>query len=371
MKLPVLYKRNTNGSTQQWSIHIVNNQFYTREGLVNGAITESKPTICEVKNEGQSNERSPEKQAEFEAKAKWKKQRERGYVEDIAQIDTPDIEGFKPMLAHKLEDYEEGLVYPLYAQRKSDGIRCIISKDGAWTRNGKVVLTIPHIQNALKPVFEKYPETVLDGELYNHDLHADFNKIASLVKKTKPSIEDLFESEEKVQYHVYDAIRIGNLTENDNFIDRSKLIKQILNKVEHIHIVETYTVKNREQIDEMHSKFVEEGYEGLMLRCNAPYQQKRSKYLLKYKHFDSDEFTVLDIVEGRGNRANMAATVYFRTHEGKPFSAGIIGDESFCKDLLYKKEEYIGKLATVKFFKYTPDVVPRFPKVVEFNRSDI
>lgn len=370
MKLPKLYKRNTNGSIQEWEIEVKGDSFFTREGLVGGAITESKPTICESKNVGQSNERSPEEQAFSEAKAKWQKQKDKGYVEDKERIDTPDTKGYKPMLAHKLEDYKDELVYPVFGQRKSDGIRCIISKDGAWTRNGKDIVTVPHIQNALLPFFDRHPKSVLDGELYNHEFHDDFNKIASLVKKTKPSIEDIFEAQDKVQYHIYDAIRIGTLTDKDKFSERSKLIKQELKNVDYIHIVETYTIKSEADIQKMHDKFVEEGYEGLMVRQDGAYQQKRSKLLLKFKHFQTEEFIVTDIESGRGNKANLAATVHFRTHKGKPFSAGIIGDEDFCKKLLYCREEYIGKPATVKYFNYTPDEIPRFPKVTEFDRQD-
>ena len=95
------------------------------------------------------------------------------------------------MLAQKYEDRKDGLVYPLYSQPKLDGIRCIVSWDDnnglvAKTRNGKVIDAVPHILNSLELFFINDPDAVLDGELYNHDLKDNFNKITSLVRKQKP-----------------------------------------------------------------------------------------------------------------------------------------------------------------------------------------
>ena len=57
------------------------------------------------------------------------------------------------------------------------------------SRNGKPIVSAPHISDSLKKFFTQYPSIVLDGELYNHKFKNDFNKIMSLVKKTKPTKE--------------------------------------------------------------------------------------------------------------------------------------------------------------------------------------
>ena len=88
---------------------------------------------------------------------------------------------YEPMLAQKFEDREATLEYPVYSQPKLDGIRCIVQmKDGkivSHTRTGREIETIPHILEELKFFFDLYPNAVLDGELYNHALKSDFNKI--------------------------------------------------------------------------------------------------------------------------------------------------------------------------------------------------
>ena len=142
------------------------------------------------------------------------------------------------------------------------------------------------------------------------------------------------------------------------------MLVNALKNIKYIHIVETLILKSADEIIPMHDKFVEDGYEGLMIRLDKPYQNKRSRYLLKYKCFDTEEFTILGIEAGRGNKATMAAFMRFRTKDRKPFRAGINSDETECREFLNNKEDYIGKLATVKYFRYTPDNIPRFPKVI-------
>jgi len=361
--LPILYKRTETGAVQQWQIKTQGNSFYTIEGQVDGKLTTSRPTLCESKNEDKSNSTTSEEQAIQEAYRKWKKKQENGYNPDIEKIDsTPSF--YKPMLAFKFAEYKEDIKYPVFVQRKSDGARCIMTRLGAWTRNGKEWVTVPHIREALKSYFQKFPNAILDGELYTHKLRNDFNKMMSLVKKTKPSLQDLFDAEEMVEYHIYDAPVINGLTEKAPFFDRYQNLAVHLSDVKYIHIVDTYIVNNEEEMTEYYNKFLDEGYEGLMIRMNAPYQNKRTKYLLKVKPEEDEEFTIIGIRHGKGNKSNMAAHADFLTKNGKPFTANIKGTHEYLKELLQKREEVVGLKATVKFQNYTPTGIPRFPYMI-------
>ena len=254
----------------------------------------------------------------------------------------------------------------VYIQQKFDGNRNLVSKKGQFSRNGKEWVASPHIMDALLPVIQKYG-AIFDGELYNHELHDNFEKICSLVKKTRPTIEDLFEAEELVKYYIYDCPRIDGLTEKVAFSIRNKRMIEALTEFGlHTHksivIVPTFVLNSEADIIPMHDKFVEDGYEGAIIRRDGPYECKRSTYLLKYKNFMDEEFPITDIQPGRGNKANIAARICCRTKDGKPFSAGIIGDEAYCKKLLDARDELIGQPVTIKFFNYTTDGIPRFPK---------
>ena len=108
------------------------------------------------------------------------------------------------MLAHK--DDEDKADYPAFIQPKLDGVRCLFSAKGAFSRTGNQFMNVMHIEKALEPFFAKHPNMVIDGELYNHGLKDDFEKIISLVRKTKPTFEDRKEAEKLVQYHIYDIV---------------------------------------------------------------------------------------------------------------------------------------------------------------------
>ena len=83
----------------------------------------------------------------------------------------------KPMLAHKLDESRIDFKEFIYMQPKLDGVRCLFTKDGAFSRTGKQFMNIQHIEEELQDFFKQHPAMVLDGELYNHDLKNDFEKI--------------------------------------------------------------------------------------------------------------------------------------------------------------------------------------------------
>ena len=83
----------------------------------------------------------------------------------------------KPMLAHKYDDKRVDWSKPVYIQPKLDGVRCLFTSEGAYSRNGKQFKNLRHIEIALESFFNANPDAVLDGELYKHDLKKDFEKI--------------------------------------------------------------------------------------------------------------------------------------------------------------------------------------------------
>lgn len=116
------------------------------------------------------------------------------------------------------------------------------------------------------------------------------------------------------------------------------------------------------EVDDIALKYIEDGYEGAMVRLDAEYENKRSKNLIKWKEMQDEEFPIIDIQEGDGNRAGMAARVILALPDGRTFAAGMIGNVAFCRQFLIEKSLHIGKMGTVVFQNYTPDGVPRFPK---------
>ncbi len=360
---PLIFSRTSKGQIQTWQIEVHEGKFRTTEGIQNGTLTTSAWTFCEGKNPGKANETKPDEQALKQAAAKHKKKLETGYHLDVDDIDTPQY--FEPMLAHKWKEYKDEAKFPLYCQPKLDGMRCIVKVDGVFSRNGKPVPSAVHIRKILDPLFEINPGLVFDGELYNHALKHNFNKLISLAKKTKPTEADLKESEEKLQYWVYDFINpIGNGTFSHRFHDAIEHLKRIDTRNKTVRFVFTDHPSTEAELDDLYKKYLDEGFEGQMIRSDDVYENKRTKFLLKRKEFLEEEFELTDLEEGEGNRAGLATRAYFVDKRGKTFKAGVIGNNEYSADLLKNKKKVIGKNASVMFFEYTPDEkVPRFGKM--------
>ena len=139
----------------------------------------------------------------------------------------------KPMLAYPVSNKPIDYTKPVFMQPKLDGVRCLIQYDEgkvtAYSRTGKEWKNIDHILYNLKPFFILNPDVILDGELYNHDLKDNFEKIVSLVRKQKPTDEDRAESAEMVQFHCYDIV-----DETMSFAMRNEFIKQRMDEVNRI-----------------------------------------------------------------------------------------------------------------------------------------
>lgn len=362
MNFPVLYSRTSVGNIQTWQIFVEGNAYYTIEGIRGGKLTQSEPTFVEGKNISRANETTAEEQTIKEAAAKHKKKLEGGYHVNVNDIDKRTY--FKPQLAKKWEDYPlNPLEQTLFSQGKLDGIRCVTNSDGMFSRNGKPLISAPHIFAALKDVFTKYPTLVIDGELYNHKFKADFNKIISLARQTKPTAENLLESEKLLQYHIYDCYfeDAANKPFGERFTEISKIIRAL--KKDFLVIVKTDLVKTTGDLDKLYAEYLDEGYEGQMIRQDEKYECKRSKFLLKRKTFIDKEFPLVDLEEGKGGRAGMATIAILKLEDGRTFEAGIIGDFDYCRELLKNKKKYIGVDCTVVYQNTTPDGIPRFAKL--------
>jgi DNA ligase-1 len=355
MKFPILYKYTTKGQVQQWQIFVSGNQFYAEEGLKGGKLTTSLPTVCSPKNVGKKNETTANEQAILEAKAKHQKKLDKGYNEVL----TAEKKFFEPMLA---KDYKDAKIDwkkdKVFVQPKLDGLRCINEDDSLTSRNGKPYVACPHLyQNKFQ----------LDGELYNHKLHDDFNKIVSLCKKQKPTEEELEESAKKVEMWVYD------MPSEEPFSKRYENLTRAVLKLDNpaIKLVPTKQIHNEEQLKEVHEKYLEMGFEGTIVRIDGyPYENKRSKSLLKYKDFIDEEFKILEAVEGEGGRTGTIGYFVIELEEGKTCKSNVKGDFEYLTQVWKDRKKYIGTDATVKYFNRTPDGSLRFPYITKLNRKE-
>ena len=261
----------------------------------------------------------------------------------------------KPMLAHKVNENRIDFSEKVFIQPKLDGVRCIFTKDGAYSRTGKEFHNLQHIKIDLEKFFEDQPNAVLDGELYNHDLRDDFEQIISLVRKQKPTDEDRLNAHKLIQYHVYDTV-IEGLSYKDrlNWLLSSKNLWS-----ESVVSVETVDLDDFlcgwASAKAMHNDFLNKGYEGSILRLNGSYQQKRSYNLQKFKDFSDTEATIIGYEAGKGKFTGLIGKFLMVDNNGNEFGCPIGKGYNYSdrRYILENIHDYIGKIATFTYFERT------------------
>ena len=269
----------------------------------------------------------------------------------------------KPMLAQKVNkkpiDWDEDI----FMQPKLDGVRCIIQLDDsgktmAYSRTGKPWKNIEHILTDLQPWFDFHPDVILDGELYNHDLRDNFEKIISLVRKQKPTDQDKLEAKELVQFHCYDYANGNDLysTRMNNLVTTDMYSYCVIH-------VPTKVVFHQKLSEQLHKQNLEAGYEGSILRLDRPYQCKRSYGLQKFKDFSDKEAFIVGYEEGKGKREGTLGKFFMQDDEGVEFGCppGKGYNYGALADILNNIGDYMGKRATFTYFERTKSGNYRHP----------
>lgn len=369
MKFRTLYKRASSGAIQLWWMEANIDRYRTLHCVDGGEVIASDWTYPEAKNVGRANATTVEEQVKVEIANNYKKKLAQGkYTEDRSKVDEAKASYFSPMLAEKLDP--DRLDGSFFIQPKFNGVRCIADKNGLWSRKGKEFVNTPHIHEALKDLFINFPNAIIDGELYNHDYKADFNNLVSAIRKTKPTKETQAESEKIVRLYVYDTFISGRY--EVDFSYRWEWLKSVythyLDASPYFELSPTFRSSDLKTAQGLHERNKAAGYEGSIVRLNAPYVNKRSHNLMKYKDFKDAEFEILDVEEGKGNWSGVAKKVKLQLPPGVTsaagntyFHAGVKGDKEYCRRLLEDKANMIGKLGTIVYFELTPDGVPLFP----------
>lgn len=365
-----LYKKDVKGKTRVWWIERDLDKYRTHSGILDGKIVTSGWKYPEEKNVGKKNATSIEEQTKLEVEALYEKQLYQGKYAETIEEANKGAKFVECMLAQKYNP-KKHTKFPYWSSPKLDGVRALVSIDGIQTRQGKPLVSSPHIRDCLDDFFEEFPDVVLDGELYNHELKSDFEKIISLARKSKPTQNDLDQSAQMVEFHVYDVITPEPMPYHSRLYF---LRDNVLDQFPMIRVVDSVSVDSVEEVADKLTEYLEDGYEGQMIRVDeTPYEHKRSNSLLKDKTFDDAEFEIVNIVEGQGNWAGMAKSVEIRLENGETQHSGMRGTFDFAKQLLAEKDKYIGGEVTVRFQNRTAYGMLRMPIAVAFyeNKRDV
>lgn len=393
-----LYKRNAAGKPLVWNIEAYthNNGSYllVKYGLVGGTLHEEKiPITLKNTNELQSRVNAKRKEGYKELS-----ELKDSLSDDAIKIaenaytqlnDTKPLiyvlntylpkysttsEGFVlPMLAKVLEDNKPFEKYgTMLGQWKIDGLRCIIgatdksddlfnpitltyhSRTGEdWTNKMCWMdeILLPKISKELLDMMVE-EGACLDGELYLPGYSV--NDINSFVKNTQLA------QHYKLQYWCYDICCENMSAEARNNLRISEISVKWLNitcKETHLNnkeqLIVIPTAYDLQSIDDalfLRNKFIDYGFEGLILRNpSAEYQfGKRNQAMFKFKKVDDGKFIIVDITSEH-KRSDLPLFVCRNDINDELFECSINKPQDVQREMLIHKEKYIGKYMQVEF----------------------
>lgn len=353
------------GSIRTYSVEVQDFGTYAvmttlKQTTLGGKVTADTYEFRKGVNIGKSNEGTYLDVAFTRAKHAVSKLKDAGFTTTMpteGQKYNTDASGkLKPMLASAFDAAK--IQFPCLVQPKYDGVRCIISADDDGnvhivSRNGKPY-RIPQIEKWAREHIELLP---LDGELYCHK-ELTFQEIVSAVKRVSPLTA-------KINYVVYD-IPVEHLSFEER-MDRLwsyGLPLEYPTKESPVYVSPTYRIFNLPELTRAHDRFVDDGFEGAIIR-NVRGQYEfgfRSNDLIKFKLFKDDEFRITDVVEATGRDAGTA--IFVCACEGGAFSVKPQGSHRLRAKYLEDREKLIGKMLTVKYQGLSDSNIPRFPSAI-------
>lgn len=352
-----LYKISQTGKVQLWRI-----QGNPMTGMIIiewGQLDGSLQLQTEIVKTNASN-RNIRQQVQLRLASRVNKQIDKGYCESIElawERKGLNAAGLiRPMLAQNFEDAKHSVdPATCFIQRKYNGHRCLITKVNggmiAYSRNGKLITSVPHILAELEPRLGD--DMTVDGELYLHG--SSIQKHGSLIKRLQPGSE-------KLKFIGYD------LVSDTGYGNRLEWLADMYAGLNSIELAPTlYPGTGSIQQEMEKSKAL--GYEGLILRQpHYGYQVGgRSRALLKVKECFDDEFEVINVEPS----ADEWGILVCKTLEGNVFRTSAPGSIPDKKAVLQNKHLYIGQMVQVEFFEWTEGRVPFHPRAIRWrNKAD-
>lgn len=366
-------------------------EIYRYTGQLHGKITEQPTKYVE---RGKAT-RSLWDQIELETNHLVKEKLDKGYKllekdpEDYSDEELNEILGgapknqqgvCKPMLAKQSEKVTNMKIFDKewYASRKIDGLRALIylgedgnlhsASRGAMNYDTGLFEILNHPD--LIKLFEDYPDLILDGECYRHGYSLQtLNSYARTMKVAKDM--------EFLQFYWYDIVDLTKSFEErlefmNSIKDRLNLTfdpnREFKSDELRIQFVPQEKVSGWDNMIKLHNSFVEEGWEGLVIRDpDKVYKPNgRSNDMIKIKKYRDATFLVIGYELGLRGSEDMVFIC--QMDDGKIFKAKPLGDRE-------QKEEYVNNFESLyknhrgdcKFFYLSDDGTPLQPCFKSFR----
>ncbi|MBU2249239.1 MAG: hypothetical protein KKD77_21000 [Gammaproteobacteria bacterium] len=250
---------------------------------------------------------------------------------------------------------------PYICQPKLDGERCraLVSFYGTVTlfsSEENVITSVPHINKAISRAL-RYNDVELDGELYIHG--ASFEEIHSIVGRTV----NLSPDHREVKLYVFDLVSDQPQAKRFNELNKIEFPPELVR-------VPTILAWNLEEIMRLNDRYLNEGYEGIVVRhFEAPYIRRRSTFMMKFKPKRSDIYQVVGFkeeIDKNGKPKGRLGALVCQGGDGTQFSVGSGLTEEQRVNLWLTRDSLTEHDVKVAYQHLTSlQGVPRFPVFVE------
>ena len=285
----------------------------------------------------------------------------------------PGLKEFLVQAANKDISVAQFGIQDYIAEPKLDGVRCIaILKEDTctlFTRNGKKIENFKAVEKQLLEIFGTDSDLALDGELVCGK--NEFSQLMTTLYSLKP-IEEVINN---TTYNIFDAMSLAEF-ESGKSLRPLKTRKEFLSKFytsNKIVFVPHFKVSSLEETNMLFKDFVENGYEGLMLKdLNSFYPFKRTNDWLKIKPNDDYTLIITEVLEGTGKYTGCLGAVkgYYLEDETISVEVGSGFSDSERENLWKNKEELIGRKIDIVADSITHKKSFRFPIFKRF-RDDL
>lgn len=353
--MKTLYNKDSKGELRIWSIYTEGSEVVVKHGKLGGKVQEKRYT-AKCKNQGKSNETSPEQQAILEAEAKYVKQLKSGYFPD--KDEALAFQEFSPQKAQNYLDYAQKIVYPCLGQKKLDGFRLMIDKGGnAWSKQGEPI-ELPSHWIGVKEFAINCGG--LDGEVYAGLKDKEGLSLQKIISAFRKPNQDT----PKLKYYVYD------IPNDATMLSRNKTLEYLdATKPESVVIVKGVPISTPEEGDEFFENVVQAGYEGIVYRnLEAKYEfGKRSYNLIKRKKRETTEAKVQSVEKDK----NSWGILHCVLETGVQFKCQMRVDVAEKNYRLYENAlELIGKTIEVEFEALSDGGAPQKPVAIGIREVD-
>ena len=293
---------------------------------------------------------------------------------------------FKCMLAHDSANHEKKLVGEKLLDYKLDGVRVLaiydIESDSVtmYSRNGKQFINFGHIEKEIVDTLaSKFEESmVLDGEMVSSSFQALMKQV-----HRKDNVEAT-----DAKFALFDVLTLKEFMQGESELgcwDRHQQLQDLLADAKadsNMFVVDKVecdfdTEQGQKTFKEYNAMAIEKGFEGIMIKDrNAPYECKRSHYMLKAKPFIEVSLEVVATEEGTGrNEGKLGALICEGTDDGKFIKVNVgSGLTDGNRDEFWdSKDKLIGQIVEVRADAITKNQDAenewslRFPRFLRFR----